>query len=323
MIISIPDVWNAAVVKHNNYVVNELKEALTELSTSAPDFFAPVQLFIQTRLNEIISWATDDFSASIEDYDSTFPKGTAQREAVNTIMKKVFDYDKFRDARSGWSAYSLCELSSYRVCPYCHIASIAVTQRTETTKGMRPQLDHFIARSEYPFLALSLRNLVPCCADCNGPSCKHKTNVLTTPLLNPLKDSEVLSFKVVPKRELRDSPIALAMRAPRDSYEIEIEGTKGNAASKNSVKTFQLTSRYQACLPDAYRIARMDRNPAWIRTIAEKIGLILPAEVQLGFSPKPGSSEFRNAPQGKMRLDIYRMNRMPQPPRLASTRGSA
>ena len=52
------------------------------------------------------------------------------------------------------------------VCPYCSRNYIAPL--TEPDDAIyRPDLDHFFARSLYPYFALSLYNLIPSCSTCN------------------------------------------------------------------------------------------------------------------------------------------------------------
>lgn len=50
-----------------------------------------------------------------------------------------------------------------RTCPYCNRGFIGITKG----KLLGVQLDHFYSRSKFPFFAVSLFNLVPCCSTCN------------------------------------------------------------------------------------------------------------------------------------------------------------
>jgi hypothetical protein len=217
----------------------------------------------------------------------------------------VFNYDAFRDAVAGWNAHALCAKSPYKVCPYCHLNPAKTQKKDSEHKGYRFQLDHFIARTDYPFLALSLGNLVPSCGDCNGPGMKHTTKVLTDPHLFPLVDAAVLKFQLRPKDGAPWSPLLRALRVPLDEYEIVIEKPLGNLAAENSLRTFQLTSRYQSYLHDAYRVAKIDKNRAWLRTIATRLGMTPSVEEQLGFPMNDKCTRFKNVPQGKMRMDVY------------------
>ncbi len=134
---------------------------------------------------------------------------------------------------------------------------------------------------------------------------KHTTNVLTNPHLFPLADMAVLTFRLRPKSGQSWSPLLQALRVPLDAYEIVIDAPPGNLAAENSLRTFQLHSRYQSFLHDAYRLAKVGKNPAWLQTISSMLGLNLSVEDHLGFSIKKNSVAFKNVPQGKMRMDVY------------------
>lgn len=307
MIIDIHDVWHGGLVEHEKYVRARMALAWGKLYRPGPPALALTQVheFVDKHEAEIVGAGTLNYLASITDYDLRFPPNTAERSAANAILETVFDYDKFRDAATGWNAYSLCQSSPYTVCPYCHLVPTNTEEKDNRHKGYRPQLDHFIAKADYPFLALSLGNLVPSCPTCNGPTMKHTTNVLTDPHLFPLADTAVLTFRLRPKRGQPWSPLLQALRVPLNAYEIVIDAPSGNVAAENSLRTFQLHSRYQSFLHDAYRLARVGKNPAWLQTITSVLGINLSVEDHLGFSIKNNSVAFKNVPQGKMRMDVY------------------
>ena len=265
--------------------------------------------FFDKHENEILSATTRNYIASVSDYDAWFSEGTSDRCHVNAIFRQIFDYGEFARSTKGWNAYSLCASSRYAVCPYCHLIPTDTKPKTAPLKGYRPQLDHFIGKATYPFLALSLGNLVPCCVTCNGPTMKHVTNVLVDPHLFPLVDGETLIFKLRPKNGQPWSPLLRAFRYPHDQYEIDIELPTQNVAAQNSLRTFQLRSRYQNFVHDAYRLAKVGRNPAWMCTLTSVLGFAPSLQDQLGFSIKDGSSDFKHVPQGKMRLDVYKDSR--------------
>lgn len=58
-----------------------------------------------------------------------------------------------------------------KVCPYCGRNQINVASY-EKKRDSKPPIDHFFPKSKYPFLAVSYRNLIPCCTTCNDISNK-------------------------------------------------------------------------------------------------------------------------------------------------------
>lgn len=58
-----------------------------------------------------------------------------------------------------------------KICPYCN-RSYVFTIKDES---VRPQYDHFFPKSKYPYLALSMYNLIPCCSICNSSKSDENT----------------------------------------------------------------------------------------------------------------------------------------------------
>ena len=86
----------------------------------------------------------------------------ANDKEKENILKHVFRYEAFSAQKE---IYHLVSLMGVEICPYCN--RLFVTTVSEEKKKMRPQLDHYRSKSQYPFLALSILNLVPCCGVCN------------------------------------------------------------------------------------------------------------------------------------------------------------
>lgn len=108
---------------------------------------------------------------------------------INELFEKIFDYEYFRDlshARDDkWGGVPLMReiLSRVRYCPYCNAETVYAIERKEKPKEpIKSAFDHFFPKERYPFLALSLYNLIPACFRCNS---QYKRNefkrVLTMP----------------------------------------------------------------------------------------------------------------------------------------------
>lgn len=52
------------------------------------------------------------------------------------------------------------------VCPYCGRQKTVMAEETDRPDS-KPPIDHFLPKSKYPFLAMSVYNLIPCCTFCN------------------------------------------------------------------------------------------------------------------------------------------------------------
>lgn len=73
--------------------------------------------------------------------------------------------ERFRD-RVGKGLWLTKQLN-IKVCPYCNAQNTLITEKEYGKQIMKFQLDHFFPKSEYPYLSISLYNLIPSCANCN------------------------------------------------------------------------------------------------------------------------------------------------------------
>ncbi|WP_293299899.1 hypothetical protein [Pedobacter sp. UBA4863] len=112
-------------------------------------------------------------------------------------LKKVFNYDtdhnSFVAGKNGALAYRHAKRLSINTCPYCN-AQFTYTIKTIRGKA-RPQFDHFLNKSLYPYLALSFYNLIPSCATCNSGGIKGSQKFSVTSHLHPFVDSIEGLFK--------------------------------------------------------------------------------------------------------------------------------
>ncbi|MEY5049779.1 MAG: hypothetical protein RLZZ175_3138 [Bacteroidota bacterium] len=59
-------------------------------------------------------------------------------------------------------------------CVYCN-AQLTIVIDREVDQSGRFELDHFYPKSQFPFLAASFYNLIPCCSNCNKAKLDKKT----------------------------------------------------------------------------------------------------------------------------------------------------
>jgi len=90
----------------------------------------------------------------------------------------------------GWSALRFIESLGVRYCPYCNAETVYSIkfEKGSPIKIARSALDHYFSKSKYPFLAISLCNLVPSCTRCNT-NIKRDRELDYTIHLNPYSDS--------------------------------------------------------------------------------------------------------------------------------------
>lgn len=88
--------------------------------------------------------------------------------SINTDEK---NYDIYDDFRSKW-AKKLVELLNIKTCPYCNRNFVV-----NFDNGTTVELDHFFPKNNYPYLAISLYNLIPSCHTCNHKKSTQKLKI--------------------------------------------------------------------------------------------------------------------------------------------------
>lgn len=87
---------------------------------------------------------------------------------IGTITEEAVVVDEFSKAYTNFCNRNFGRTWAQRIgvttCPYCNRSYIF----TSSKSGTRPQYDHYFPKSKYPYLALSMYNLIPCCSICNG-----------------------------------------------------------------------------------------------------------------------------------------------------------
>jgi hypothetical protein len=157
-------------------------------------------------------------------------------------IKEIFDYDEFTQDYSGWGAYKLVSKLNIEVCPYCNRQFINTFEKKD--KRVRATLDHFYAKSLYPYLALSMYNLIPSCYYCNS-SLKGDEDFYTNEAIYPYKEqfSDNASF-------ITESDDYLYLLGLSTDFDLKIEIKDGiNQVLKNkierSIEVFALNDMYR------------------------------------------------------------------------------
>lgn len=93
--------------------------------------------------------------------------GTIFRQTeFGAALTYLFGYDKYfrtKKKKGIWLAQKL----NIRTCPYCNAQYTLVVKDDDDDLKARFQFDHFFSKKKYPYLSLSLYNLIPACASCN------------------------------------------------------------------------------------------------------------------------------------------------------------
>lgn len=113
-------------------------------------------------------------------------KNFKQPKGVNRVLRALYDYDQFgkgmvpkyidhtlswSSSSDGWSAWQYVHELDVHSCVYCNADTVFALQLTQGLKKSvkkRSALDHFYSHSEFPFVGITLSNLIPACTRCNS-----------------------------------------------------------------------------------------------------------------------------------------------------------
>ena len=223
-----------------------------------------------------------------EDNDC-FDKVDLEKSVVETTPYNSFSNSRTKDA------YKLAKILDVSVCPYCN------ENYTYTMKsGFRPEFDHFLPKSKYPALQLSLYNLVPSCHTCNS-TLKGQKDFRQEPHLNPYKmdfDS-IVRFAI----NIKDTNYL-----NEDNFEIcfayKDMDFPDNESAKNNIKDFKLKERYQFHKDEVVKLAKAAKyytsyKKKEINELLSEPGLPL---VSILFPDK--DCEINKTSLGKLKRDI-------------------
>ncbi len=157
-------------------------------------------------------------------------------------LKEIFKYDgKFQPLIATFFEENL----NPRTCYYCNIDFINVYD--EENNKNKFTLDHFIDKGRYPYLALSIFNMIPCCFVCNSKKIKGSIEFYdnpklkdTNPYLESFKFNEKVKFKLFLHKNCKNLNIKL-----KDDIAIPLKERYSNEYDKY-IEVFKLNERYQA-----------------------------------------------------------------------------
>ncbi|WP_159094479.1 HNH endonuclease [Stenotrophomonas sp. YAU14D1_LEIMI4_1] len=299
MIISIKDAWSDKVVEyHRDYVLGIINKASKVDGSWGAKYVAE---FVARNEVAMSVGGVPDIKNAIDDFQNVV-EGRSEKviDNINKTISRIMSYSSFCDkGRLGWNAYLLCKDFKYVMCPYCQ-QSLAITVFRGKSGAYRPTLDHFYPKHKFPFLALSLYNLIPSCQSCNS-SLKAAQDFSENEHLHPYESEESISFEIDVGQYVRS-------RAEGEKkWELRVVCDADGPAG-NSVNTFAVRERYEMVRSFVDRFAassyiRFSVNKEKYRELFSEEHIQDHLDEFMGFSPGRYRDEF----MGKMKLDLYEL----------------
>lgn len=203
----------------------------------------------EIRTNEYTN--LDDFKSDIDKLMNNqilTENITKKKITFEEALNEVFSYKDFsdfkKDRKNAWDAYEYTSYLNVDVCPYCDRQFTFTFINFETEKRARAVLDHFYSKSLYPYLAISIFNLIPCCHICNS-TFKLNRDLYKNEILYPFEDQFKNNVKFIITPNTYNAFIGLDADL---NIDLQITTTDNALREKisNSIELFALKEIYTA-----------------------------------------------------------------------------
>lgn len=310
--------WRAKYVRLNDEQKQAFKSLFPGLSriTSHADFSAnewildtPTREFLKyvrdnVKIDVLANKSISELKSLIDDIgkDARFTDFTNKGSAlyknvyhgfVEIGYERNIKKDKFIDA------------VGIKVCPYCNRTFIqnVTTGRMSVVKG---ELDHFLSKDDYPYIAICKYNLIPSCPFCNhGKRNNNKPN-LRSPY--DLADANGIKFKMT----ITGHGFTNMEECAKAITILVEDNGNGSLSMKDNIDQFHLKELYQShtdYAAEIYYMGKLRLNSKYLHSTMKRLKKIhmgiTKGEVDrliLGFYTNP--QDFGNRPLSKFRYDI-------------------
>lgn len=180
-----------------NSVQLELKDKnkvniMVGVDSGSPSEFFLMELKTPAFLKYLMTCAPDDLSVIVDKVKglfipseeilvtnkltlSIYKKYYHNKQRIDhffTIMHCVFVDWVFDGERNGVKVFDKLQFDQnvgLSICPYCGAEDITIRSavRKKVIVHAKPDVDHFLPKSKYPYLAMTYANLIPCSEACN------------------------------------------------------------------------------------------------------------------------------------------------------------
>lgn len=184
------------------------------------------------------------------------------------ILGFIFDYPYFfhqTDTNENYFGIELAKVLDTNVCVYCNREYISTITDVNGKKIISPAFDHFLSQKEFPYLAISLFNLIPSCYSCNS-QLKHDEEFNLSQYLYPyeacyeglalfsasLKKS-LLANHIPSDEIIKIADIEISLESPTINKDVRIFGDPSLPTSKikGNLNVFQTNYIYNTIHKDS------------------------------------------------------------------------
>lgn len=221
---------------------------------------------------------------------------------VKNQIGKVFSYKEWfcNNESKYYSAYDLAEKLDRNSCSYCNRIYTSTIIIINGKKVMRPTLDHWFPKTDFPLLALSFYNLIPSCSNCNS-SVKGATNFNLTDHIHPYVD----------EKQNEDFCFNYKYNSSLSTYRIYLQDVQSlNSKASNTLKEMYIDEMYnshQSEISDLIKI-KTNYSKSYMASIEKLFGNKLAKEevYRILFGVEYATKDFHKLPLSKFKSDILK-----------------
>lgn len=177
--------------------------------------------------------------------------------SLNNVGQKVleaFSYDRLRATKIAKLGFYL----NIKSCLYCNSQFTLVINKKNKPLA-KFQFDHFFPKNKYPYLSISLYNLIPSCASCNQS--KSKTVFNLNELVHPFHED----FHILTKFKINDTAhlkLLLGMKVPENDIQVSLTNLYSQKVKNQNSFTFiaEIYKRHTDIVKEIYQKAYAYRN---------------------------------------------------------------
>lgn len=221
---------------------------------------------------------------------------------IKTRVESIFSYKNwFCDKDSKYySAYDLAKKLNRNTCTYCNRIYTSTIINNKGHKIIRPTLDHWYPKSDFPLLALSFYNLIPSCTNCNS-SVKGVTNFNLTDHIHPYVDV----------KQTIDFSFKYRYNSKLNNYRIYLQDIESlNSKARKTLEGMYIDEMYNSHQTELRDLIKIKKNysKSYIESIEKLFGYKLSkSEVyRILFGVEFDSNDFHKLPLSKFKSDILK-----------------
>jgi hypothetical protein len=188
------------------------------------------------------------FDKNLEEIISSNPYEIREliKIAPKDFTKEIIQLkDLYETFRNKWAVEFIEDLD-IKVCPFCNREYIfKFEDKIKGKPRIIASLDHYYDKDTYPFLSVSILNLIPCCHICNSKF-KHTKNFHNQKHLHPYEDSfnEKAKFSQFFNDVNEENKKFSLLSKERISLSLKPLDIK-DRVTQNTIDTFRLETLYQ------------------------------------------------------------------------------